>query len=59
MAMFTIKQGDSDSEVIIYVLVLKLSVDLTAIEMYNGWGIYLTSLSLTTCGIVHLLVCKY
>ena len=42
---------------LIYVLVLKLSVDLTAIEMYNGLGIYFTSLSLTTCGIVHLLVC--
>ena len=30
----------------LYVLVLKLlSVDLTAIEMYNGLGIYLKSLS--------------
>ena len=31
-----------------------LSADLTVIASYNGLGIYLTSLSLTTCGIVHV-----
>ena len=30
----------------------KLSADLTVIESYNGFGIYLTSLSKMTCGIV-------
>ena len=38
MTMFTtcIKQVGSDCEVIIYILVLKLSEDLTAIEMYRA-----------------------
>ena len=32
----------------------KLSSDLTVIESYNGLGIYLTSLSYTTCGKAHV-----
>ena len=42
----TIKQGDSDSEVIIcFGTKFKLSVDLTDIESGIAFGIYLTSLS--------------
>ena len=42
----TIKQGDSDCEVIVYFRTkFKLSVDLTVIESYNGFGIHLMSLS--------------
>ena len=40
-----IKQGDSSSEFILCFGTFKLSVDLTVIETYNGFGIYLASLS--------------
>ena len=41
----TIKQGDSDCEIIIcFGTKFKLSVDLTVIESYNGFGINLMSL---------------
>ena len=42
----TIEQGDFDSEVKLCIdTKLKLSVDLTVIESYNGFATYLKSLS--------------
>ena len=45
--MTTIKQGDSDSEVLcnMFRTKFKLSANLTAIESYIVFGIYLTPLS--------------
>ena len=42
----SIKQGMSDSEVIIcFSTKFEVSADLTVIESYNGFGIYLSLLS--------------